>query len=132
MRTGVSITHQNSTVKPKLLVIGGSGFLGSHLVMLSQKQGWEYRCPIEVNNLTHALLELARLPYTGILHVAGAERLSRYEFGVALAEYFHLSTTSLIPSKSAESSMIRPLDCSLDITRAKNLLETKLKGIRDI
>ena len=92
----------------------------------------EYRCPIEVNNLTHALLELARLPYTGILHVAGAERLSRYEFGVALAEYFHLSPASLIPSKAAESGMIRPLDCSLDITRAKNLLETKLKGIREV
>ena len=92
----------------------------------------EYRCPIEVENLTNALLELARLPYTGILHVAGAERLSRYEFGVALAEYFHLSTTSLIPSKAAESGMIRPLDCSLDITRGKNLLETKLKGIREV
>jgi dTDP-4-dehydrorhamnose reductase len=92
----------------------------------------EYRCPIEVTNLATALLELAQLPYTGILHVAGAERLSRYEFGVALAEYFHLSTTSLIPCKSAESGMIRPLDCSLDITRAKNLLETKLKGIREL
>jgi len=92
----------------------------------------EFRYPIEVNNLTEALLELARLPYTGIFHVAGAERLSRYEFGIALAEYFHLSPNSLIPIKAAESGMIRPLDCSLDITRAKNLLKTKLRGIREV
>ncbi|MBC8236170.1 SDR family oxidoreductase [bacterium] len=92
----------------------------------------EYRCPIEVENLAKALLELAQLDYTGILHVAGAKRLSRYEFGLALAEYFHLPHDPIIPSKSAESGMIRPLDCSLDLTRARDLLKTKLKGIREV
>ncbi len=47
----------------------------------------EMRCPIWVESLANALVELASSDYTGMLHVAGAEKMSRYQFGVALLRF---------------------------------------------
>jgi len=41
----------------------------------------EYRCPIWVQNLALAVLELATLHYVGPLNLCGAERLSRWVYG---------------------------------------------------
>ena len=45
----------------------------------------EVRCPIQVGDLAAALIELAATERSGLLHVAGADRLSRAEFAELLA-----------------------------------------------
>ncbi len=45
----------------------------------------EVRCPIQVGDLADALIELAATEPAGLLHVAGADRLSRAEFAELLA-----------------------------------------------
>jgi dTDP-4-dehydrorhamnose reductase len=41
----------------------------------------EYRCPIFVDDLADALIELAQNDFAGVLNIAGPQRLSRYAFG---------------------------------------------------
>ena len=40
----------------------------------------EVRCPVQVDDLAAALLELARSDLAGVLHVAGPEAVSRQQF----------------------------------------------------
>jgi len=92
----------------------------------------EIRCPIWVESLAAALVELARMRYTGVLHVAGAQALSRYEFGVRLMRFHGLDPSPIIPARSRESGMHRPLDCTLDCSRARALLRTPLPGVDEV
>jgi dTDP-4-dehydrorhamnose reductase len=98
----------------------------------------ERRCPIWVKSLAAALLELARsdaagpsLP-AGVLHVAGAQPLSRYEFGLRLARFHGLDPGPIQPALSRESGLTRPLDCTLDCSRAGALLRTPLPGVDEV
>ncbi len=89
----------------------------------------EFRCPICVDDLADALLELAPLAgRVATLNVAGTQRLSRYDFGVALARAFG-SAPKFQPALSATHPARRPRDCTLDVTRAQNLLRVKLRGV---
>ena len=92
----------------------------------------EFRCPISVDDLAAALLELLPLNVAGPLHVAGEERVSRYEFGILLARYHGLGTAPLIATTPAALGMLRPRDCSLDCTLARSLLKTRLRGASDV
>jgi dTDP-4-dehydrorhamnose reductase len=86
----------------------------------------EVRCPIQVGDLADALLELAATDYAGVLHVAGADRLSRHEFA-------ELLTGGPVRAGSlADASELRPRDCSLSIERAQGLLGTRLRGARAV
>jgi dTDP-4-dehydrorhamnose reductase len=89
----------------------------------------EMRCPIWVFNLAQALLELAETEYRGVLNLAGPQALSRYDFGVKLLRALKGDPTQLIPLSSAESGMMRPRDCTLDLARARKLLKTKLFSV---
>jgi dTDP-4-dehydrorhamnose reductase len=91
----------------------------------------ELRCPIWSDELAAALLELTTIDYRGLLHVAGPEVTHRYALGTALAHHFGLDTSLITPALSAESGLNRPLDCSLDCSRAYTLLKTSIHGARD-
>ena len=82
----------------------------------------EIRSPIQVTDLAQALLELAELDIAGPLHVAGADDVSRAEF----AELIRVAR----PLRAAPE--MRPLDCSLDSSRARALLRTRLRGVREV
>jgi dTDP-4-dehydrorhamnose reductase len=86
----------------------------------------EFRYPIQVGDLARALLELVATDRSGVLHVAGADRLSRAEFAGLLAGA-PVRTASI-----AESGLVRPRDCALAIDRAQGLLQTRLRGARDV
>lgn len=92
----------------------------------------EYRCPIYVADLAAALLELAALPYAGVLHVAGAERVSRHELGGLLARACGLDPAGIAAARSAESPVPRPRNCALDSGRAQAMLATRLRGVREV
>jgi dTDP-4-dehydrorhamnose reductase len=89
----------------------------------------ELRCPIWVESLAAALIELATRDDTGVLHVAGAQTLSRYDFGVRLARFHGVDPAPIIPALSHESGLTRPLDCTLNCSRARSLLSTPLPGV---
>jgi dTDP-4-dehydrorhamnose reductase len=92
----------------------------------------EYRCPVFVGDLAAALLELMALPYAGVLNIAGAERLSRFEFGQLLARAWGYDPGGLRGASSAESPVRRARNCTLAIGRAQSLLHTKLRGVREV
>ena len=83
----------------------------------------EIRNPVQVGDLADALLELAELDVSGPLHVAGADAVSRAEF----AELIAGSAVSV-----AAAPDTRPLDCSLDSSRAQALIRTRLRGVREL
>ena len=91
----------------------------------------ELRCPIWSDELAAALLELAALDVRGLLHVAGPEAMHRYALGLGLAAHFGLDPAPLIPGQSAESGLNRPLNCTLDSSRAYALLKTPIRGVSE-
>ncbi len=90
----------------------------------------EYRCPVRVEDLAAALVELISRPFSGILNIAGPERLSRYELGLRIAAYHRLDpATSILPVLTASSGMPRPRDCTLSIDLVRSILQTKLQPL---
>jgi dTDP-4-dehydrorhamnose reductase len=90
----------------------------------------EYRCPVRVEDLAAALVELAGNDFRGVLHVAGPERLSRYELGLRIAAFHRLDPHGAIRAAlSADSGMARPRDCALRTDLAQNVLRTPLRNL---
>ncbi|MBN2000035.1 SDR family oxidoreductase [candidate division KSB1 bacterium] len=88
----------------------------------------QYRSPVLVDNAAEALLELAAGDFTGVLHLAGSERIDRYRFGCLLASEGRYPHDLLQPvsMSSLPSAAPRPRDVSLCIERAESVLETRL------
>ena len=86
----------------------------------------ELRCPTHVADLADALLELVRLDVSGPLHVAADEAVSRCELArlIARREVPCTSTT--------EAGVTRPLDCTLDSSRSRPLLSTRLRDVHEV
>ncbi len=91
----------------------------------------EYRCPIFLDDAADALLELAASDYRGVLDVAGDQRLSRYEFGARLVDAFH-TPRRFTPAPSPTGPVRRPRDCTLDVSRARRVLRTRLRGVDQV
>ena len=83
----------------------------------------ELRSPVQVGDLAAALLELAELEVAGPLHVAGAAPVSRAHLAGLIARR---------PGRSSEAPPTRPLDCTLDSSRAQALRRTRLRGVREV
>lgn len=95
----------------------------------------EWRTPIEVANAAAALVELSALEVRGILHVAGPDRVSRYDFGMAVIDAYRFARgrprEQVRAGTRAEARLSeRPADVSLDASRARSLLQTPLLGVR--
>lgn len=87
----------------------------------------EFRSPIDASVTAHAIWELARANATGLFHIAGAERLSRFELGQLLAARSpelnpRIESASLKEYRGAP----RPPDCSLNSAKAQALLSFPL------
>ena len=83
----------------------------------------EIRSPVQVGDLAAALLELAALDVAGPLHVAGADAVSRAELAQLIAGR---------PVRIGAAPPGRPLDCTLDSSRAQALIRTRLRGVREV
>ncbi|MFL6042853.1 MAG: SDR family oxidoreductase [Gaiellales bacterium] len=88
----------------------------------------ELRCPIAVTDLAAALLELAGRPERGVMHLAGPEAISRYEFARLLAAAGGGDPDRVRPSRSADLPVARPRNCALDSSRAHRLLRARVRG----
>jgi dTDP-4-dehydrorhamnose reductase len=88
----------------------------------------ELRSPVHVGDLAAALLELLEREESGVLHMAGADVLSRYELARLLAP----DPGSVSGMTIAESGLTRPRNCALSSARAAALLRTRLRGVRQV
>lgn len=87
----------------------------------------EFRCVIPAVVTARAVWELVESGATGILHLAGSERLSRYEIGKLLAARWPQLNPKIIPA-SAKSYPGAPRcpDVSLNCANAQRLLSFPL------
>ncbi len=92
----------------------------------------EFRSPVQVGDLAAALLTLAETEVTGVLHVAGADGVSRYEFARLLAAASNSNPRALESGLSAEHPDQRPLDCRLDSSRARTRVGIELRGVQEV
>lgn len=93
----------------------------------------QYITPTLNTNLAMMVLELARRKLVGVHHLAGATRISRYDFAVELAKAFGLDENLIIRSKMSEMRWAarRPADSSLDTSKAFRCLEAKPWSIEE-
>jgi dTDP-4-dehydrorhamnose reductase len=90
----------------------------------------EIRCPVVAGDLAAAVLELAGMASVrGPLNVAGADAVSRLEFA-RLVVAAHGGDPAAV--RGAPHPPGRPGDCTLDTTRARVLLRTRLRGVREV
>lgn len=92
----------------------------------------ELRNPVQVGDLAAALLELTRSNASGVLHVAGPEAVSRYEFARLVATAAGRDPDALQSALAAEHPDRRPLDCRLDSSRARARVEVPLRGVSEV
>ena len=92
----------------------------------------QYTSPTFVQNLSKMLIEIATRQITGIIHLAGASRISRYETASLLAEKLNLDKT-LVKSVTINQmnwKAQRPADSSLDVSLATQILNEKPQEIK--
>jgi dTDP-4-dehydrorhamnose reductase len=87
----------------------------------------EFRSPIPAEVTARAVWELARQNAPGLYHLAGAERLSRWEIGNLLAARWPELEARREPcSLRSYQGPARPPDTSLDCAKIQRLLSTPL------
>lgn len=81
----------------------------------------EIRCPVLVDDLAAALIELARRPeISGVLHLAGPQEMSRAQLARAIARRHGWDVSRLRYSTLAESGLDRPARLVLDSSVARS------------
>ncbi|HTX60701.1 MAG TPA: SDR family oxidoreductase, partial [Methanobacterium sp.] len=93
----------------------------------------EYNSPTYADNAAEAILKIFTKDKRGIYHIAGDERINRFEFARNIAKVFELDKTLIKPIKSEDliRKAQRPLDSSLSVEKAKNDLDVKLLNTKD-
>jgi dTDP-4-dehydrorhamnose reductase len=81
-----------------------------------------YFTPILMELLINAAHELVDEDASGIFHMSGDERVSKYDFGLRIAQTFGLDAGLINPTLLAERRDLtpRPLDLSLDNLKLRN------------
>ena len=87
----------------------------------------QFITPTLNTNLAKMALECAERELKGVFHLAGATRVSRFEFAREIARVFGLNGNLIIPAKMDEINWIakRPRDSSLDTSKANKFLNEK-------
>ena len=92
----------------------------------------EIRTPLDVVTLGAALIELTENDFRGILHLAGNDRINRYEMARRIAAYLGYSPDLIIATNSnaLPGRAPRPNDASLNNSKAKKTLKTPMQSIQ--
>ncbi|MGW3560029.1 SDR family oxidoreductase [Streptomyces sp. NPDC000963] len=136
--TAVRLLHPDAVVARASLIIGDGGSSHErvvHELATSRREGFlfrdDLRCPVHVTDLAAALWELAASDATGVLHLAGADVASRYEFGTLIARRDGIDPALLPVGRRVDSPFLGALDLRLDSTAAQRRLRTRLRGARE-
>ena len=90
----------------------------------------EFRCPIPAVETARAIWDLANQEQAGLFHLAGAEKLSRWQIGQLLVQRWPEVKTKIEsgPAKDFPGPP-RALDTSLNIAKVQKVLSTPLPGL---
>lgn len=96
---------------------------GQEIRRLSQA----YISPTLVDNLVNGIMEVVseNFSYRGVLHIAGSERITYYEFTRMLAKFVN-ANVSLVKSDTS-----RAWDYCLDVSFTQSLLQTRLLNVEE-
>ncbi|MGV9566011.1 SDR family oxidoreductase [Streptomyces sp. NPDC003480] len=135
--TGVRAVHPEAVVARTSLIIGHGRSVHEHAVhelAAGTRDGVlftdDIRCPVHVEDLAAALLELASCDASGIHHLAGPDALSRHELGSLIARRDGLDASRLATGVRARSTLPGALDVRLDSRATQRKLTTTLRGAR--
>lgn len=91
----------------------------------------ERRCPVHVSDLAGALVELACNDVRGVLHLGGADPMSRLELGRLVVGREGLDPGALRAGRRSDLPDPGPIDVRLDSSLARRTLTTRLRGARE-
>ncbi len=122
-----------------LPVIGaGNSFLSRMMSALDERKDVtapsnEIRSPVDVITLGRALVELAGNDVRGFIHLSGNDLLNRYDMMQRIATRLGHSPDRIIAKDPSgiPGRAPRPLDVSLDNTKAREVLKTPMLGLDD-
>lgn len=133
--TAVKAVAPDAAVVRTSLILGdgrGGHELLTHRLLSGEVKGVlftdQIRKPVHVADLADALLELAVNGYAGVINVAGADAVSRYDLGVLVARRDGLDPARLPSGRSADTRQTGPDDVRLRTEKAVSLLNTRLRG----
>jgi len=92
-----------------------------------QRLSQAYISPTLVDNLVDGIIEILdkSFVYRGILHIAGCERITYYDFARMVAEFINADVSLVKPDTS------KNWDYSLDVSFTQSLLKTRLLNVED-
>lgn len=92
----------------------------------------EFRCPIPAVVTARVVWELVNQQQTGLFHVAGSERLSRYEIGTLLAARWPQFKPRFEAALAKDFPIPpRPRDASLNCAKAQRILSFRLPAFSE-
>ena len=92
----------------------------------------EFRSPIPAEATARAVWELVTHSKPGLYHIAGRERLSRWQIGQLIAaRYPELNPRKQPASLKEYTGAPRPPDTSLNCSKVQRLLSSQLPGLSD-
>ncbi len=116
----------------------GNSFLARMIATLKSGQPVaaterEVRTPVDVITVGRALLELAAGNHAGIFHLAGLDRLNRFEIAQKIAARFGFSQKLIVAQAVAAwpGRAARPRDVSLNNAKACKQLKTPMRTLDD-
>jgi len=91
----------------------------------------QFTSPTYIPNLSRMLIEISERRITGIIHVAGASKISRYQMASMVSDKLNLDGTLLKQISINKMKWVaqRPKDSSLDVSRASSILNEKPQKI---
>ena len=92
----------------------------------------EFRCPIHTEVTARAAWELLQKNQPGLYHVAGSQRLSRWDIGQLLAPRWPGLNPKMVATSFKEyEGAPRAPDTSLNCAKAQNLLSFRIPGLTE-
>ena len=91
----------------------------------------QFTSPTYIPNLSRMLIEISERRITGIIHTAGASKISRYQMASIVSDKLNLDGTLLKQISMNKMKWVaqRPKDSSLDVSRASSILNEKPQKI---
>lgn len=87
--------------------------------------------PLLMQVLVEEVHELIDLDLSGIYHVVGDERLSKFDFGIRIAKFFELDSSLITPGffRDRKDLTLRPLDMSLSNSKLQAQVIPKSRAL---
>ena len=92
----------------------------------------EFRCPLPASVIARAVWELVDRRQSGLYHLGGSERLSRWDIGESLLPWYPELNGRLVKGSSRNHvGSPRPADLSLRCNKIQQLLSFRIPGFRE-